>query len=87
MSGLIITQANGQATTIGKMYSQKTVYGNTYTDDFSMWSGRVYLCGLTMHANDKRSVGRLNSLFQAGIIISLAYMLKSIPSSSSSDDA
>ena len=23
--------------------------GKTYTDDFSLWSGNVYLCGMTVH--------------------------------------
>ena len=43
MRGLKIKQLNGAEHLIGQATS------TTYTDDFSAWSGRVYLCGLSIH--------------------------------------
>ena len=51
MRGLRITQLlthsmSEKVTTIGEMTGKNFI---TYTDDFSAWKGRVYLCGLSMH--------------------------------------
>ena len=51
MKGLRITQFikhwnRELVTTIGQMTGDNFI---TYTDDFSAWKGRVYLCGLSMH--------------------------------------
>ena len=57
MKGLRLTQKDGTITTVGDVSGRNFV---TYTDDFSAWNGRVYLCGFniqTTHSNRVDGLG------------------------------
>ena len=56
MRGFKMTQKNGKETTVGSITGKDFV---SYTDDFSAFSGRVYLCGVTMQTSSANRVDGL----------------------------
>ncbi len=52
LTGIELTQAGGQFTKHGHPHDKSTM-----TDDFSLWKGNVYLCGLTLHGTSNRVEG------------------------------